>query len=51
MTTKKPRLSDLDHVDIATGESADVRQATYEESEGWYSGITSDMFGQHWALL
>ena len=25
-------------------ESADVRQATYEESEGWYTGITSDMF-------
>ena len=26
------------------GESADVRKATYEESEGWYTGITSDMF-------
>ena len=26
------------------GESADVRQATYEESIGWYNGITSDMF-------
>ena len=26
------------------GESADVRKATYEESEGWYKGITSDMF-------
>ena len=25
-------------------ESADVRKATYEESEGWYKGITSDMF-------
>jgi sulfide dehydrogenase [flavocytochrome c] flavoprotein subunit len=25
-------------------ESADVRQATYEESIGWYNGITSDMF-------
>ncbi|MEO9819355.1 MAG: NAD(P)/FAD-dependent oxidoreductase [Paracoccaceae bacterium] len=27
-----------------TGESADVRKTTYEESEGWYSGITADMF-------
>ena len=28
-----------------TGETADVRKATYEESLGWYSGITADMFG------
>jgi len=28
-----------------TGESADLRQATYEESVGWYAGITADMFG------
>ncbi|MDC1396303.1 FCSD flavin-binding domain-containing protein, partial [bacterium] len=28
-----------------TGETADVRKATYEESEGWYAGITADMFG------
>ncbi|GGE56719.1 NAD(P)/FAD-dependent oxidoreductase [Actibacterium pelagium] len=28
-----------------TGESAELRKATYEESEGWYTGITSDMFG------
>lgn len=27
-----------------TGEDADVRKATYEESEGWYAGITADMF-------
>lgn len=27
-----------------TGEESAVRKATYEESEGWYSGITSDMF-------
>ncbi|MDP4924796.1 MAG: FCSD flavin-binding domain-containing protein, partial [Alphaproteobacteria bacterium] len=25
-------------------ESANVRKATYEESIGWYNGITSDMF-------
>ena len=28
-----------------TGEDASVRKATYEESIGLYSGITSDMFG------
>ena len=27
-----------------TGESAELRKATYEESIGWYEGITSDMF-------
>ncbi|MFN4009078.1 MAG: FCSD flavin-binding domain-containing protein [Pannonibacter sp.] len=28
-----------------TGEDAALRKATYEESLGWYAGITSDMFG------
>lgn len=28
-----------------TGESGDLRKGTYEESEAWYSAITSDMFG------
>jgi hypothetical protein len=28
-----------------TGESAEVRRATYEESIGWYAGIVADMFG------
>ncbi len=28
-----------------TGEDAATRKATYEESEGWYAGITADMFG------
>ena len=27
-----------------SGESADLRKTTYEESIGWYDGITSDMF-------
>lgn len=27
------------------GEDAAMRKATYEESVGWYNGITSDMFG------
>jgi len=28
-----------------TGEDAALRRATYEESLGWYAGITADMFG------
>lgn len=28
-----------------TGEDAALRKATYQESVGWYDGITSDMFG------
>ncbi len=28
-----------------TGEDAALRKATYEESIGWYEGISSDMFG------
>ncbi len=28
-----------------TGEDAALRQQTYEESVGWYAGITADMFG------
>ena len=28
-----------------TGENADLRKQTYEESLGWYAGITADMFG------
>ncbi|WP_425466081.1 FCSD flavin-binding domain-containing protein [Ostreiculturibacter nitratireducens] len=28
-----------------TGEAADLRKATYEESLGWYAGITADIFG------
>jgi len=28
-----------------TGEDAELRKATYEESIGWYDGITADIFG------
>jgi hypothetical protein len=28
-----------------TGEDAALRKQTYEESLGWYAGITADMFG------
>ena len=39
------KIAKVDGFISATGETAEVRQATYEESEGWYSGITADMFG------
>lgn len=39
------KIAKVDGFVSQTGESADVRKATYEESEGWYSGITADMFG------
>lgn len=29
----------------ATGETAELRQQTYEESIGWYNGIVADIFG------
>ena len=28
-----------------TGESAELRKATYQESLGWYAAIAADMFG------
>ena len=39
------KIAKVDGFISATGESAEVRQTTYEESEGWYAGITADMFG------
>ncbi|WP_147104001.1 NAD(P)/FAD-dependent oxidoreductase [Tateyamaria sp. syn59] len=39
------KIAKVDGFISKTGESADVRKATYEESEGWYAGITADMFG------
>lgn len=38
------KIAKVDGFISATGESADIRRATYEESEGWYAGITADMF-------
>jgi NADPH-dependent 2,4-dienoyl-CoA reductase/sulfur reductase-like enzyme len=38
------KIAKVDGFISQTGESADLRRATYEESEGWYAGITSDMF-------
>ncbi|MGH1426027.1 MAG: FCSD flavin-binding domain-containing protein [Pseudooceanicola sp.] len=39
------KIAKVDGFISQTGESADVRAATYRESVGWYAGITSDMFG------
>lgn len=39
------KISKVDGFISQTGETAETRKATYEESEGWYAGITADMFG------
>ncbi len=39
------KIAKVDGFISSTGEADDVRKATYEESEGWYTGITADMFG------
>ncbi|MHA6324955.1 FCSD flavin-binding domain-containing protein [Roseivivax sp. CAU 1753] len=39
------KIAKVDGFVSQTGEAADLRAATYEESLGWYAAITSDMFG------
>ncbi|SMR71799.1 cytochrome-dependent sulfide dehydrogenase (flavoprotein) [Aliiroseovarius halocynthiae] len=39
------KIAKVDGFISQTGEDAELRKATYEESIGWYAGITSDMFG------
>ncbi|MHA6263794.1 FCSD flavin-binding domain-containing protein [Arenibacterium sp. CAU 1754] len=39
------KIAKVDGFISQTGENADLRRQTYEESIGWYAGITSDMFG------
>jgi len=39
------KIAKVDGFISKTGETAEVRKATYEESVGWYTGITADMFG------
>ena len=39
------KIAKVDGFISQVGETAELRKATYEESEGWYSGITADMFG------
>lgn len=39
------KIASVDSFISQTGESAEVRKETYEESLGWYAAITADMFG------
>lgn len=39
------KIASTDGFISKTGESAELRKQTYEESVGWYQGITADMFG------
>ncbi len=39
------KIAKVDGFISQTGEDANLRKATYEESLGWYAGITADMFG------
>jgi len=39
------KIAKVDGFISEVGESDDLRKATYEESIGWYAGITADMFG------
>ncbi len=39
------KIASADSFISQTGEDAALRMATYEESEGWYAGITADIFG------
>lgn len=39
------KIASVDSFISQTGEDAALRRTTYEESLGWYTGITTDMFG------
>ncbi|MBU2982106.1 NAD(P)/FAD-dependent oxidoreductase [Lentibacter algarum] len=39
------KIAKVDGFISSTGEDAALRKATFEESVGWYAGITADMFG------
>ncbi len=39
------KIAKVDGFISQTGEDAALRRVTYEESLGWYAGITADMFG------
>ncbi len=46
--TYKPteeKIAKVDGFVSQTGEAASLRKQTYEESLGWYAGMTADMFG------
>ena len=39
------KIASVENFVSQTGETAEVREATYQESLGWYAGITADVFG------
>ena len=39
------KIKAIDTFVSQTDEPADLRRQNYEESLGWYAGITADMFG------
>ena len=39
------KIAKVDGFISQTGEAADVRKATYDESLAWYAAITKDVFG------
>lgn len=39
------RIASVENFISNTGEDAALRKLTYEESLGWYAGITADIFG------
>jgi NADPH-dependent 2,4-dienoyl-CoA reductase/sulfur reductase-like enzyme len=39
------KIAKVDGFISEVGETAALRKTTYEESEGWYAGITADIFG------
>jgi len=43
-TAGSEKIDVVDKFVSQTGESDDLRKTTYEESIGWYAGITADMF-------
>jgi NADPH-dependent 2,4-dienoyl-CoA reductase/sulfur reductase-like enzyme len=43
-TAGEEKIEAVDTFISKTGEDAALRKATYDESEGWYSSITTDMF-------
>ena len=39
------KIAKVDGFVSATGETDALRKATFEETVGWYAGITADIFG------
>jgi hypothetical protein len=39
------KIKEVDGYVSQPGDTAEVRRQNYQESLGWYAGITADMFG------